>query len=43
MYALQNNNAEIIKLLISKGADINFKDTKNRTTLDIAKSKGYDI
>lgn len=42
MYAVQKNNAKIVKLLISKVAYINIKDYRNRTDLDMAKLKGYN-
>ena len=42
MHAIKNNNVEIIKYLIDKGADVNAKDYKNNTVLIQAVSQISD-
>ena len=42
MHAIKNNNVEIIKYLINKGADVNAKDCKNNTVLIQAVSQISD-
>ncbi len=39
--AAQEGNVQVIRSLLEKGADINAKDNKGMTALDIAKDKGY--
>ena len=42
MLACQNNQVEIVKLLVSRGADIMVKSAHERTALDLAMDGGYD-
>ncbi len=33
IYAVKNNNSDLVKIAIARGADLNFKDDKGRTAL----------
>ena len=39
--AAESGNAEIVDLLIKKGADVNLRDGEGRTALDVATQKGF--
>ena len=39
--AAESGNAEIVDLLINKGADVNLTDGDGRTALDVATQKGF--
>ncbi len=39
--AAESGNAEIVDLLIKKGADVNLTDGEGRTALDVATKKGF--
>ena len=38
MWAAYKGNAEMVKLLLSKGADVNLKNSKGKTALDLSKN-----
>ena len=40
MEASSDGSAEVVKLLLDKGANVNIKDSKGKTALVIAKDKG---
>jgi 26S proteasome non-ATPase regulatory subunit 10 len=40
MIESSHGNAEVVKLLLAKGADINVRNSKGETALVIAKNKG---
>jgi ankyrin repeat protein len=40
MEASSGGYAEVVKLLLAKGADVNVKNSKGKTALVIAKDKG---